>query len=296
MANTIPAGLQNNIIAQSALDAFVDILAPLASFSQSFNDQAADRGSKINVTTLSNTSDVADFSGTYAAQNTTYATTEIDLSNHKFCTWHVTDSEVADSSAVEIERFGYQKGGELATAVFQDVLSAVTAANFTRSRTIAAADFDVDDVADLRGDMVSIGAMPNLCNLVLANGHFTNLLKDNQLDANAYGSREAVRDGYVPTLFGLGGIYESSAIPGNSENLAGFICHPSCLAVAMRYLQPLNAGEYISTRRLVDPRSGIVLGYREYYEPSTGTQTAVLEAGYGYAKAIGEDLVRIASS
>lgn len=296
MANTINSNLQNNIIAQSALDAFVDILAPLSSFSQSFNDDAAQRGKTINVATLSNTSDVADFSGTYANQDTTYGTTTITLDNHKFVSWNVTDTEVSQSSAVELERFGYQKGGELAKSVFQTVLSAVTAANFSNSRTIAAADFDVDDVADLRGDMVSIGAMPNLCNLVLGPSYFTNLLKDTHLTADAFGSRDAVRDGNVPSLFGVGGIFESGAIPGNSENLAGFICHPSALAVAMRYLEPLNSQEYISARRLADPRSGMVLGYREFYKPETGTQTAVLEAVFGYSKALGSNLVRIASA
>mgnify|MGYP003643849197 CR=1 FL=1 len=69
MANTVATGLQNNIIAQSALDAFVDILAPLASFSQSFNDQASETGKTINVTTLANTSGATDFSGSYTAMD-----------------------------------------------------------------------------------------------------------------------------------------------------------------------------------------------------------------------------------
>ena len=296
MANTIASGLQNNIIAQSALDAFVDILAPLASFSQSFNDQAAETGKTINVTTLANTTGATDFAGTYTSMDTDYATTTITLDKHKFNTWHLSDTNYSQSSAVELERFGYQKGGELAKVVFQDILSAVTAANFTSHSVITAGNFDVDDVADLRQHMVSIGAMPDLCNIVVGPSYFANLLKDSKIVADAYGSREAIRDGQVPSLFGFNGIFESGAIPDNSENLAGFVCHPSAMAVAMRYLEPSDSSQYISTRRLSDPRTGIVLGYREYYTASTGKKSAVLEAVYGYAAAIGEDLKRIKSA
>ena len=297
MANTVAAGLQNNIIAQSALDAFVEILAPLASFSQSFNDQAAERGATINIATLANTSGtVGDFAGTYSSADTSFATTAINLNQHKFCTWHVTDTEVSESTAVELERFGYQKGGELAQAVFQNILANVTASTYPASTVIAADDFGVDDVATLRGEMAAIGAPANQCNIVVGTDYFANLLQDSSLTADAFGSREAIRDGYVPSLFGLNGIFESGAIPGNSENLTGFICHPSALAVAMRYLEPVNAQEYISARRLVEPKTGMVLGYREFYTPSTGTQTAVLEAVFGSQPAIAADLHRITSS
>ena len=298
MANTINANLQNNIIAQSALDAFTDILAPLRSFSQSFNDQAAEKGKTISVTTLANTSSTDDFAaGTgYESMNTTYGATQLSLTNHKYVSWHINDTEAAQSSAVELERFGYQKGGDLAKNVFEDILSDVTAANFTRSRVIAEADFDVDEIANLRQDMVSIGAMPNLCNIVVGPGSFASLLKDSKIVADAYGGTEAIRRGEVPSMFGFDGIYESQAIPDNSENLVGFVCHPSAMALAMRYLEPTNSQEYITTRRLSDPRTGMVLGYREFYQPTLGKQTAVLEAVYGSAVAIAEDLVRITSS
>ena len=42
--------------------------------------------------------------------------------------------------------------------------------------------------------------------------------------------------------------------------------------------------------------TGITMGYREYYEPSTGTQTAVLESVYGYSVGIANNLIRILSA
>ena len=297
MANTINANLQNNIISQSALDQFTSILAPVQAFSSSFNDEASQKGKTINITTLSNTASATDFAGSYASQNTTYGTTTITLSGHKFVTWHVTDTEASQSSAVELQRFGYQKGGDLAKAVYQDILSAVTNANFGAAGFVgAAATFDADDVADLRGAAVAANLPVDQCALVVDSTYYTALLKDNNLNpAMTYGDADVIRDGRIPSLFGVGFLFETTALPGNGENLVGFMAHPSAMAVAMRYLQPINGKEYIAARRLFDEDSGMVLGYREFYEPSTGTQTAVLEAVYGYQVALGGSLIRMTS-
>ena len=297
MANTIDSNLQNNIISQSALEAFTSILAPLNAFSTSFNDEASQRGKTITATKLANTSSAADFSGTYTAQDTTYDDVQITLSQHKFVTWHITDTERSQSSAVELERFGYQKGGDLAKAVFQDVLSQVTNANYSSKITKTSGDFDSDEVADLREDGLDANLYPDQCSLVLANSYFTSLLKDSDLaHAMNYGSAEVVQGGRVPSLFGIKSVYETNSIPLNSEDLYGFYTHPSAMAVAMRYLEPLNTSEYISARRVSDPDTGIVMGYREFYSPDTGTQTAVLECVYGYSVGIAGNLIRIVAS
>lgn len=299
MANTIPAGLQNNIISQSALEAFAKKLAPLQAFSTSFNDEAAQRGKTVNITTLDNTSSAAAFSGTYSSQDTTYATTQISLTNHKFVTWHVTDTEASQSSAVELNRFGYQKGSDLADAVFQDILSEVTVANYDLAAGFsgAASTFDGDDVADLRQDMIDANCPVDQCALVLSNAYYTALLKDSDINgAINYGSADIIRDGRIPSLFGVGYLFETASIPGNSENLIGFISHPSAMAVAMRYLEPTNTQEYIDARRVYDEDSGMVLGYREFYSPDTGTQTAVLEAVYGFKVAVAKALRRMISA
>lgn len=301
MANTIPAGLQNNIISQSALEAFTKKLAPLQAFSSSFNDEATQKGKTINVTTLANTSSAANFAAAtgYAAQDTVYATSELSLTNHKYVTWHVTDTQSAQSSAVELERFGYQKGGDLADAVFQNILSEVTVANYDLAAgfTGAASTFDGDDVADLRGDMESVNCPPDQCALVIGTDYYTNLLKDGDINGYFdYGSADIIRDGRIPSLFGVGYIFSTGSIPTNSENLIGFIAHPSAMAVAMRYLEPTNTQEYIDARRLYDEDSGMVLGYREFYDPKLGVQTAVLEAVYGFNVAVPGALRRMISA
>ena len=292
MANTINADLNNNIIAQNALEQFTKILSPLNAFSTSFNDEAGARGDSITILNLSNTSSVTSFSGTYSSQDTTYGKSTINLSTHKFCTWHITDLERSESSSVELQRFGYQKGGELATAVIEDIFASLTSANYADSVT-ASGDFGIDDVASVRKEAIDNNLPIDDCSLILNPTSFSQLIQDSVVgSALNYGGSEAIRGGRVPSLMGIPNILETNAtIHANSAK--GFLAHPSALAVAMRYLEPLNNKEYISTRKISDPETGIVMGYREFYEPDKGKQTAVLEVVYGFAVGRGEGLVRI---
>lgn len=298
MANTINTNLQNNIISQSALEQFTKILAPLSAFSTSFNDEASSRGNSVTILNLANTTSATDFvaSDGYVSQDTTYGQTQITLDKHKIVTWHVQDKERSESSAVELERFGYQKGGDLANAVFQDILGDVTVANFSDSHGVASGSFGVDDVAKLREEAVNNSLPIDNCSLLLSPSYYGNLIQDSAVaSALAYGGNDAIRGGNVPSLFGIPAVYESNAIPDNSENLYGMLAHPSSLAVAMRYLEPGNSQEYISAKRVSDPETGMVMGYREFYDAKLGVHTAVLECVYGVAVGRGEGLVRLTS-
>ena len=68
------------------------------------------------------------------------------------------------------------------------------------------------------------------------------------------------------------------------------------MAVAMRYLEPTNTQEYIAANRIYDEDSGMVLGYREFYDAQKGIQTAVLEAVYGFKVAVSGALRRMISA
>ena len=299
MANTISADLQNNIISQSALEQFTSILAPLNAFSTSFSDDASSRGNKVTILNLANTTSATDFSAStgYSSQDTTFGETQIELNKHKFVTWHITDKQRSESSSIELERFGYQKGGDLAKAVFQDVCSEITNANFADKVTVAEADFGVDDVANLRKEAINNNLPVESLSMVLNAGHYSALIQDSAIaSALAYGSPEAIKGGKVPSLFGISSVYETNSIPGNSENLEGFVAHPAGLAVAMRYLEPTNSQEYISARRVTDPETGMVMGYREFYDAKLGVQTAVLECVYGFVVGRPEGLIRLVSA
>lgn len=298
MANSIASDLQNNIISQSALEQFTKILAPLSAFSTSFNDEASSRGNKVTILNLANTSTATDFSAStgYADTDSTYGETQIELNKHKIVTWNVTDKERSESSAVELERFGYQRGGDLANAVFQDILGSVTSTAFSDSHGVASGSFGVDDVAKLREEAVNNSLPIDNTALLLSPAYYGNLIQDSAVaSALAYGGNDAIRSGNVPSLFGIPAVYESNSIPTNSENLYGMLAHPCSLAVAMRYLEPGNSQEYISAKKVSDPETGLVMGYREFYDAKMGVHTAVLECVYGVAVGRGEGLIRLTS-
>jgi len=284
MANTISSGLNNSIVAQSALDAFTDALTPLNAFSTSFNSDAAQKGSTIDVPFVATATEAVAFSSSYSMKDSVLNTKQISLDQHSYCSWYVTDTESANSSAVALSRFGAQKGFQLGKKVLQDVLSLITVANYGAPVfTGAASGFDGDDVADIRNAGIDNSIAPETASLVLDNAYHTALLKDTNLrGANVYGNTGIIQEGTIPRIFGLGGLYESNLVPDNSINLVGFLANPNAIVAAMRYLEPVGGGDYLAAHAVSDD-SGMVLGYREWYDNDAGQLRAVIEASYGYA-------------
>ena len=128
----INAALVGEVVAQSALEAFSNYLTPLNAFSTDFGGEIGTRGQVVNVPIFNGYT-----AGTFAGNYTTGASNdvgaaEVTINRHRYKTISLTDLEVANngSGATNTERFGRQLGYALATAVFEDVLSVVTAANF----------------------------------------------------------------------------------------------------------------------------------------------------------------------
>jgi hypothetical protein len=189
-----------------------------------------------------------------------------------------------------------QKGYQLAKAVFQDILSAVTLANFgAAAHTGVAANFDFADVIDIKQacDAADMPEAPR--SLVLGSSYYNALLKDSVIkDASALGAT-ANQTGSLPNLSGFI-TYRSSLVPANAENLVGFAAYPSAIVTAMRYLQPSGRSQDGVYRPVADENTGITLGYREFYDNDKGEVVAVLEAFYGYALGEASALKRVISA
>lgn len=298
MANTIDTSLNNELVSSAVLNAFVSEIQPILGFSTNFSSAIGTRGDTVHVPYVPAASAAADFSAAagYTRQNTTLDKRTVELNKHKFVSWRVTDLEQTRSSAVSLEMFGMQKGFQLAKAVFQDILSVVTAANYgSAAHTGAASNFDSNDVADIAAacDAADMPSVPR--NLIIASNYYWNLVKDTGIkSSDAFGGSEAIREGRIPNLFGFN-VFKSNLIPGNSQNLVGMAAYPSAVAVAMRYLAPVGGGGDGTYRAVVDT-SGITLGYREFYDNDLGERVAIMEALYGYSKAEGAAIKRIVSA
>jgi hypothetical protein len=297
MANTIDSGLNQVIISQATLEAFTSAFAPIMAFTTDFSPDAQEKYDTINVPYVSASSAAVDFSASYNAQDSTIAKKQITLSGHKYVSWYLTDKQIAKSPVLSLQRFAKQKGYQLAKAVFQDIASAITAANFSTAALVStAANTDSDDIVDVKAacDNADMPEAPR--SLVLKSDYVNALLKDNAVqDAAAFGNAQAIQEGRLPRIAGFE-LHQTNLIPSNSENLVGFAAYPSAIAVAVRYLQPQGQtadGIYLP---VTHPETGLTLGYREWYDNSAGARIAVMECFYGYVLAEASALKRITSS
>lgn len=297
MANSI-TGINDDIISQAILESFVAEIAPLRAFNTDFSPDAAKRGDKVSIlrTTTADASTTKTTHTDYTIQDADSDAVEISLGQPEYVSWGLDDVEIASSSVLSMEVYGTQKGFQLAKAIFQDILSVVTNANFGAAAfTGAASTFDADDVVDVRKVCTAADMPRNMRSLVLDEDFIANLLKDATIqDVSAFGSNTPIREGAVGRLAGFD-VFESTLIPGNSENLSGFAAHPAGIAAAFRYLMPQQGHKYNRAEAMTDP-SGITLGLRDWYDEDSGVRKRVMESVYGYAVGISAGIKRIVTA
>lgn len=301
MANSI-AGVNQDIVARSGLNAFVKAMTPISAFATNFSSEAAQSGDKISVWRETYPDEAALTKTThsdYTIQDADSDAIELTLGQPVYVSFGLDDTELAQNPPVSMEAYGRAKGNKLATKVLQDIWGLLLTATYTDEIVSTAGNFDADDVADLRAELSKNDAIPmdSRMSLVLSPDYVAALLKDAGIQgADSFGSDQPIREGVVGRLMGFD-VYESNVIPANGENLVGFACVPDAIAVAMRYLQPQEGNTYFRAEPLVDPGgSGITCGLRDWYDNDSGTRKRVMECVYGYAAGLTAGLIRIVSS
>jgi len=296
MANALTT-LTNTIMAQEVFKAYTDMLTPLRAFATDFSAEAAQRGDKVQIPYVAASDTAATFAGTYNVQDADATGAQLTIDKHKYVSWGLSDSELSTRPQLELQMFAQNKAAELARAVLVDVWSLITNANYSTAAHVGtAANFDTDDVADIREDCVQAKWPNNMRSLILDETYITYLLKDDSLkDFSQSGSTATLREGSVGRVHGFD-VYESTLIPANGENLTGFAARPDGIYVAGRYLEPQANHDYHNVQRFTDAETGITLGYREWYDNDTGTSKVVMEAIYGYLKGSNSSIKRVTSS
>jgi hypothetical protein len=292
MANAF-TNLQAEDFARQVVDAFVAAIAPVRAFASDFSDVAVQKNATVTVPYVGSADAATDFAGSYTIQDADATGVQISINKHKFVSWGLSDTELSTRPSLNMAMFAKQKGFQLAKAVFQDIMSVVTNANYGAAAfTGAATTFDADDVIDIRGVCSAADWPTDMRSLIIDDAYYTALLKDNALqDASAGGSTDPLREGATGRLGGFN-VYESTLIPRNSENLVGLAVYPTAIFAAMRYLQPQGGNNYSAAGPMTH-ESGITLGYREWYDNDSGTMRMVMEANYGYSKGDGAAIKRM---
>ena len=76
-------------------------------------------------------------------------------------------------------------------------------------------------------------------------------------------------------------LHETVVIPSDhAEKLVGFAVHPSAVAVAMRYLQPV--AEYQQAGAVTDPQTGMTFGYLRFTDTRANKVFVTIECLYGF--------------
>lgn len=292
MSNTI-TGLDSDVIAAAALEGFVAGLIPLRAVSVDYSQEAGARGASVTVPLVAagSVTDATDFE----ADDSTWGSTQVTLNAGKKIAWGLTDSEFSRNIAA-VEQKARVNGQKLAQYVLTDVLSLVTNANFGAGTAVGASSgFLVNDLPALtlaatQATMPKVGR-----SLVIGEAYSTNLMTDaNITDAAAYGTAEGIREGKVARLMGMD-VYGTDLV-SSSDNTVGHISVPSAIAFAGRYLAPQKPEAYLDARPLVDEETGIVLGFRRFYDVRNGTDTIAITAMWGKAVGIAAHLLRLKSA
>ncbi|MBQ5666463.1 MAG: hypothetical protein IIV41_11460 [Akkermansia sp.] len=282
MANTL-TDLKDVRIAQAALMPWMTELMPLSIFSTNFGPASADKGDTVKVPVVGAPSPSSDFDGNYVKNIDSEASTiPVVLNKHKFKTVHMTAKEAATTAVPLLEKLVSTAAQQLAIDVLTDIFSAIKKNQFATATDVASAeDFSYKTVLKIR-EACNKAKMPKAGrSLVLNTSLNTALLADDIVSRSFITNlaQPGVVEARINRLAGLN-VYETDCVPDNGENLAGFVTHPSAMAIAMRYLQPI--ANYDEAGAVTDPVTGLTFGYLRYTDTTSNKVYITLECLYGY--------------
>jgi len=295
MSNTL-TNVKDIKVAQKALTPFTANLMPVTSFSTNFGPQASDKGDTVRVPLIGAPSGSSDFAGDYTANaDSTVTTIPVTLNRHKFKTVHVTAREASETAMDLLDTLVATASQQLAQDVLLDIMSVITLANFGAPgiAALAATAFDYKKVLGLRETCGAVKMPASPRSLVLDAGHYTNLLADDVVakSFNLNLSAPGVTEGLIKRLAGFD-LHETVVIPSDhAEKLVGFAVHPSAIAVAMRYLQPV--ADYQQAGAVTDPQTGMTFGYLRFTDTRANKVFVTLECLYGFTIGKTDALKRI---
>lgn len=300
--NTIDSDLQLDLVLDSAMTAFKQMLAPLALFATAFYDVPLKGTDIVEVPYYPlETAASKDFNGSYVFdKGTDTQSKSLTINERKYQPLSYTSAELRRQPKFDPEKLGALKGSKLAEDILVDILSVVTIANFgANAFTGAAADFDADDVIDLR-TVCSVAKWPASGRGIVIDPTYIGGLSKDMVTNGGMATFERDALGEALTFPRMGGFSwaESNVIPANGESLVGFAVYQSAILVGFSPITPApEVARNLSRYEVVsDPDTGISLEYREWGDPDTDTAKRTIEANYGFAPGEGAALKRIASA
>lgn len=282
MATNTIAGVNLAQIAEETLPHLQALFAPLNGVITDFSSDIAQEGASVT-TRFATVPTAVDLSSGYTSQNTTLTAKTVTLDTFYGFVYGFKDAERSKSSIFLNDLFVQPALQALGTKVFGDLWNLVVAANFSTSSTIAAANFDRDDLVDLGTTLTNTKKAPKAGRTVwAAPGHYGALVKTLN-SAEIPGITADKAEAMVPRVAGFD-IYESDQCDANSENLAAFAFHRSSLLMAGRSVDSTGAAEVgVEVQDITIPGLNLPVQFRRWYDPNAGELKYSVGLLYGVA-------------
>jgi len=292
MATNNLNGINWAMIADKSLDFLGHSFFPLKAVARDFSDDIKTKGETVTTRIITGYT-AQDLSGGYAtnAQNSVSTAVTVTLNQFKGVPIEFKDIEIAKAGNLEWlrDQFVGPAINALVDDMMQDIFGVCLTAAFPNELDTTPANFDSDDLADIRGALTKLKVPRTERYAILHPDFYTNLIKDARIeDQSASGSTDALIEGQVQRIRGFN-VFEYDNIPAlSAENFRGMCLHPSAIAMAARTLadpteSDLNAPVMVENR--VDPATGLPLQFRAWYSPDDGKAYYSIASLWGVIKA-----------
>lgn len=307
MANNTFNGMTSDNVAMEGISTLEKALVPIAAFSMDLSIDIAEKGDVVKTRIVPSATAATDLvdneSGNYDSivDDQTTTLVSVTLDPHPVTGFAFTDSE-AQSIASGVwtdtsRRLVKSHIRGIAEDVLDELFALITNANYgAAALTTLAVNFDADDVADLRTVAVNAGwNMDDEPILGLNPDYYGALIKDDAIQDFSASQITALRDGKLPKLSGFQ-VMEMPTLPGNSENLTGFIALKDAMAIAMRGVDTQDRGQFLTYQILQGDVVPATITYSALWTSKKRQVEHIFEALFGVVKAQGASLKRIVSA
>lgn len=302
MATTLTNMIETTIVSQ-IIAALKNALIPINAFSFEVDTAGKIQNDVLRVPVVTDATAQSKTPGTGLTSNGSLATTTVTLSNLYEAKWQLNEAQVNPSRAEAVfAALAAGAGYGIAKQVIDAALALVTASNYGSTAgedvlTVAAADFGQNDLGELLkcAEAKKLGRDRSL---VLNASYAGALIGESNLGLIlATLGEQALKTAVLPPLLGMQ-TYMYSALPTNSENLGGFVCDKTAIAVGMAPPELLAApgqGNLIAAEIISDADGKVSALYKRWYDADAGTVYGSIAVLYGVAK-INDSVVRIVSA
>ena len=191
MANTL-GGINLAQIADKTIAYLKYEFFPITAFATDFSEDVKDKGESVTTRIVSSVT-ASDLSSGYTPSDVTSTAVKVDLDQFFGPVVEFTDKEMSYAGDPEWlrQQFVEPMVEGLLDKIMQTAFALVVNANFTNNDVIAAANFDSDDVATIRGKLTKLKVSQKNRAMILDPDWYTALIKDSVVeDASAFGNND----------------------------------------------------------------------------------------------------------